>query len=134
MAPSRFPPLPTPELVARLVAAARQCMTDWLQAMAVGVTVPSLRGRGCQTALLEQRIADVTHAGCDLLVSQCLPGSTSQNYQLRVGFQIAGSQAWWVRGPQRFGDCGPLGVCSSVGVRFFNPAAQSYGVRDHTGR
>ena len=27
-------PIPTPDLVARLVAAERQCMTDWLQALA----------------------------------------------------------------------------------------------------
>jgi hypothetical protein len=68
--------------------------------MANGLTVPSMRGRGCQTALLHRRIADAARAGCDLLVSQCMPGVTSQNNQLRVGFQIAGSKAWWVRIPQ----------------------------------
>ena len=34
MSASTSQPLPTPELVARLVAAERQCMTDWLQAVA----------------------------------------------------------------------------------------------------
>lgn len=67
--------------------------------MANGLTVPSLRGRGCQTALLHRRIADAARAGCDLLVSQGMPGVTSQNNQLRAGFQIAGSKAWWVRSP-----------------------------------
>ena len=33
---------------------------------------------------------------CDLLVSQCMPGSVSQGNQLRAGFRIAGSKAWWV--------------------------------------
>jgi hypothetical protein len=67
--------------------------------MANGLTVPSMRRRGCQTALLYQRIADAARAECDLMVSQCMPGVTSQNNQLRVGFQIAGSKAWWVRSP-----------------------------------
>jgi hypothetical protein len=73
-------------------------MANGVASMANGLTVPSLRGRGCQTALLYQRIADAARAGCDLLVSQCMPGVTSQNNQLRVGVQIAGSKAWWVRG------------------------------------
>jgi hypothetical protein len=68
--------------------------------MANGLTVPSMRGRGCQTALLYRRIADAARAECDLLVSQSMPGVTSQNNQLRVGFQIAGSKAWWVRSPE----------------------------------
>jgi len=68
--------------------------------MANGLTVPSMRGRGCQTALLYRRIAEAARAECDLLASQCMPGVTSQNNQLRVGFQIAGSKAWWVRSPE----------------------------------
>lgn len=67
--------------------------------MANGLTIPALRGRGCQTALLYQRITDAARLQCDLLASQCMPGVTSQNNQLRVGFHIAGSKAWWVRNP-----------------------------------
>jgi hypothetical protein len=64
--------------------------------MANGLTIPALRGRGCQTALLHRRIHDAALAGCNLMVSQCRPGVTSQNNQLRAGFHIAGSKAWWV--------------------------------------
>lgn len=64
--------------------------------MANGLTVPALRGRGCQTALLRRRIADAAAMGCELLASQCSPGSVSERNQLRVGFHIAGSKAWWV--------------------------------------
>ncbi len=64
--------------------------------MANARTVPAFRRRGCQTALLYRRIADAAAMGCDLLVSQCSPGSESQRNQLRVGFHIAGSKAWWV--------------------------------------
>jgi hypothetical protein len=67
--------------------------------MANVLTVPALRGRGCQTALLHRRIRDAALAGCDLLASQCRPGSTSQSNQIRADFRIAGSKAWWVRVP-----------------------------------
>jgi hypothetical protein len=63
--------------------------------MANGLTVPALRGHGCHTALLQRRIRDAALAGCDLLVSQCAPGSVSQRNQLRAGFLIAGTKAWW---------------------------------------
>ena len=64
--------------------------------MANGLTIPAQRGKGCQTALLRRRMADAARAGCDLVVSQCTPGVTSQNNQMRVGFHIAGTNAWWV--------------------------------------
>ena len=64
--------------------------------MANGLTAPLFRGRGCQTALLYRRIHDAALAGCDLLVSQCSPGTDSQRNQLRTGFRIAGSKVWWL--------------------------------------
>ncbi|MEO5951187.1 MAG: hypothetical protein ABIQ44_01845 [Chloroflexia bacterium] len=64
--------------------------------MANALTVPALRGRGCQTALLWRRMAEASKRGCDLLVSQCMPGSDSQRNQLRVGLRVAGTKAWWV--------------------------------------
>jgi hypothetical protein len=64
--------------------------------MANALTNPMMRGRGCQTALLYHRIKQAALEGCDLLVSQCAPGSTSQNNQLRVGFHVAGTKAWWL--------------------------------------
>lgn len=65
--------------------------------MANALTVPALRGRGCQTALLYARIEEASKRGCDLLVSQCMPGSDSQKNQLRVGFRVAGTKVWWVK-------------------------------------
>jgi hypothetical protein len=67
--------------------------------MANGLTAPPFRGRGCQTALLYRRIRDAALAGCDLLVSQCNPGTDSQRNQLRTGFRIAGSKSWWLPFP-----------------------------------
>jgi hypothetical protein len=74
-------------------------VAEGVGSMANALTVPALRGRGCQTALLHRQIRDAALAGCDLLASQCRPGSTSQRNQLRAGFRIAGSKAWWVRVP-----------------------------------
>lgn len=71
-------------------------MAHGVGSMANALTIPALRGRGCQLALLYRRIHDAAIAGCDLLASQCMPGVTSQNNQLRAGFHIAGSKAWWL--------------------------------------
>ncbi len=71
--------------------------------MANGLTAPEWRRRGCQTALLHRRIRDAALAGCDLLASQCAPGSVSQRNQVREGFHIAGSKVWWVSRPAATG-------------------------------
>jgi hypothetical protein len=71
-------------------------VANGIGSMANGLTVPAMRGRGCQTALLYHRFRAAALAGCSLMVSQCRPGVTSQNNQLRVGFHIAGSKAWWI--------------------------------------
>jgi hypothetical protein len=65
--------------------------------MTNGLTIPSMRGKGCQTALLYHRIKQAALEGCDLLVSQCTPATQSQHNQLKVGFQIAGTKTWWIR-------------------------------------
>jgi GNAT superfamily N-acetyltransferase len=63
--------------------------------MANGLTDPRFRNRGCQTALLHRRITDAAALGCDVVVSQCRPGSQSERNQLRAGFAIAGTKVWW---------------------------------------
>jgi hypothetical protein len=68
--------------------------------MATGLTLPRFRSKGCQTALLYRRIQDAALAGCDLLVSQCLPGASSQTNQLRVGMRVAGTKVWWLPMPK----------------------------------
>jgi hypothetical protein len=70
-------------------------LKDGVASMAIALTVPAMRGKGCQTALLYQRIKQAADASCNLLVSQCMPGVISQINQLRVGFQLAGTKTWW---------------------------------------
>lgn len=71
-------------------------IADGAASMANGLTAPEMRGKGAQTALLYHRIRQAAEEGCDLLVSQCAPGSISQHNQLKVGFKIAGTKAWWM--------------------------------------
>ncbi len=58
-------------------------------------TSPHLRRNGTQTALLRQRILEARDMGCDLLVSQAAPGSTSQRNMEREGFRVAYNKAIW---------------------------------------
>lgn len=58
-------------------------------------TNPRLRRNGTQTALLRQRTSEAEALGCDLLVSQAEPGSTSQRNMEREGFRVAYNKAIW---------------------------------------
>lgn len=58
-------------------------------------TRPEYRSRGCQTALIRQRIADAAHAGCDLVISQTAVGSTSQRNMERAGLRVAFTKVNW---------------------------------------
>ena len=70
---------------------------DGVGSLAGAATVPALRGRGCQTALLHRRIADADDDGCDLIASQATPGSVSQRNMERAGLRIAYTKAIWSR-------------------------------------
>ena len=64
-------------------------LRDGIGVMASAATLPQFRGRGCQTALLNQRLADAATAGCELVLSQADPGSQSQRNIERVGLRTA---------------------------------------------
>jgi GNAT superfamily N-acetyltransferase len=63
--------------------------------LAGGATLPEFRGRGCQTALLQRRMNDAARSGCDLIVSRCTVGSTSQRNMERVGLRTAYTKVIW---------------------------------------
>ena len=71
-------------------------LRDGIGVMASAATLPHFRGRGCQTALLNQRLADAAAAGCELVLSQADPGSQSQRNLERVGLRTAYTQAIWI--------------------------------------
>lgn len=58
-------------------------------------TVPEMRRRGLQTALLEERIRYAAGHGCDLAMMVALPGSESQRNAERKGFRIAYTRIKW---------------------------------------
>ena len=60
-------------------------------------TLPDLRRRGVQSALLARRLADGAQAGCDIAVITTQPGSKSQENAQRHGFHLLYSRAILLR-------------------------------------
>jgi GNAT superfamily N-acetyltransferase len=52
-------------------------------------TLPEYRGRGLQTAFMQERLRIAQQAGCDLAVTLTMPGTTSQRNVERAGFRVA---------------------------------------------
>jgi ribosomal protein S18 acetylase RimI-like enzyme len=60
-------------------------------------TLPALRRRGVQTALLRARLADAARTGCDVATMTTAPGSKSQHNARRQGFELLYTRAILVR-------------------------------------
>jgi GNAT superfamily N-acetyltransferase len=58
-------------------------------------TVPELRGRGLQTALLQERMRHAFEHGCDLAMMVAEPGTRSQRNAERAGFHIVYTRTKW---------------------------------------
>ncbi|MGC1436087.1 MAG: GNAT family N-acetyltransferase [Terriglobales bacterium] len=58
-------------------------------------TVPELRRRGLQTALLHERMRYAFEHGCNLAMMVAVPGSDSQRNAERKGFRIAYTRTKW---------------------------------------
>jgi GNAT superfamily N-acetyltransferase len=58
-------------------------------------TVPELRRRGLQAALLEERLRYAFHHGCDLAMMVAEAGSNSQRNAERQGFRVAYTRTKW---------------------------------------
>ena len=52
-------------------------------------TLPDFRGRGIQTAFMQERLRLAQQAGCTLAITLTLPGTTSQRNVERAGFRTA---------------------------------------------
>ncbi len=62
--------------------------------LATSATLPRFRGRGCQTVLLEQRMADAA-AHCDLVVGHTGILTESQRNMEKAGLRLAYTKALW---------------------------------------
>ena len=57
--------------------------------LALAGTLPEFRGRGCQRALIDARIAAAAEAGCTLIVATAEFGSVSHRNLERAGLRVA---------------------------------------------
>jgi hypothetical protein len=76
-------------------AAGVLCIHDGVALFGGSATIPELRRRGLQTALLQERMRFAFHQGCDLAMMVAEPGSDSQHNAERRGFRIAYTRIKW---------------------------------------
>lgn len=76
-------------------AAGVLCIHDGVALFGGSATVPELRRRGLQAALLHQRMFYAFDHGCDLAMMVAQPGSDSQRNAERKGFRIAYTRTKW---------------------------------------
>jgi len=76
-------------------AAGVLCMHDGVALFGGSSTVPELRRRGLQSALLEERLRYAFDHGCDVAMMAAEVGSNSQRNAERKGFRIAYTRTKW---------------------------------------
>jgi hypothetical protein len=76
-------------------AAGVLCIHDGVALFGGSATVPELRRRGLQAALLHTRMCYAFDHGCDLAMIVVEPGSDSQRNAERMGFRIAYTRTKW---------------------------------------
>ena len=76
-------------------AAGALSIHEGIALFAGSATVPELRRRGLQAALLRERMRYAFAHGCDLAMVVALPGSNSQRNAERAGFQVAYTRTKW---------------------------------------
>ena len=76
-------------------AAGVLCIHDGVALFGGSATIPELRRRGLQAALLHKRMCYAFDHGCDLAMMVAQPGSDSQRNAERKGFRIAYTRTKW---------------------------------------
>lgn len=76
-------------------AAGSLCIHEGVALFAGASTVPEMRRRGLQGALLRERMRYAFEHGCDLAMMVAAPGSDSQRNAERKGFRIAYTRIKW---------------------------------------
>lgn len=76
-------------------AAGVLCLHEGVALFGGAATVPAMRRRGLQTALLDERMRYAFDHGCDLAMMVTEPGSNSQRNAERRGFRIAYTRTKW---------------------------------------
>ncbi|MFD1776975.1 GNAT family N-acetyltransferase [Paenibacillus rhizophilus] len=60
-------------------------------------TFPAYRGRGCQLALLNHRLADAVKLGVKTVYTDVMFGSVSHGNMEKVGFKTAFLNTFWIK-------------------------------------
>jgi GNAT superfamily N-acetyltransferase len=76
-------------------AAGVLCMHEGVALFGGAATIPAMRRRGLQTALLQERMRYSFEHSCDLAMMAAQPGSESQRNAERNGFRIAYTRTKW---------------------------------------
>ncbi|MDZ4801776.1 MAG: hypothetical protein SGI92_26765 [Bryobacteraceae bacterium] len=76
-------------------AASALCLNDGVALFAGASTVPELRRRGLQGAVLQERMRLAAERGCDIAMMAAAVGSESQRNAERKGFRIAYTRTKW---------------------------------------
>lgn len=72
-------------------------INDGIACLAAAATVPHLRNKGVQNALILKRINQAKNLECKLVLGQAKFGSVSQNNMEKVGLKIAYTKAIWIK-------------------------------------
>lgn len=76
-------------------AAGALCIHEGIALFAGAATIPEMRRRGLQSALLQERMQYAFEHGCDLAMMVAEAGSNSQRNAERKGFRIAYTRTKW---------------------------------------
>lgn len=87
------------ELDGKPGAAGVLCLHEGVALFGGSATIPELRRRGLQTALLHERMRYAFNHGCDLAMMVAEAGSNSQRNAERRGFRIAYTRTKWRMSP-----------------------------------
>jgi hypothetical protein len=70
---------------------------DRIATLAAAATVPNLRNKGIQSALIKQRLDQANLQECEWILGQAKFGSVSQNNMERAGLRIAYTKTIWIK-------------------------------------
>lgn len=70
-------------------------ITEGVGDLFVTTTVPHLRGRGAQNAMITARLRDARDAGCDIATSQVITSNASPRNMFRRGFESLYQRSIW---------------------------------------
>jgi GNAT superfamily N-acetyltransferase len=70
-------------------------LDDGVALLGGAATVPMMRGRGLQRALLHERVRYAADHGCDIGMMVVVPGNDSQRNAERNGFRLTYTRTKW---------------------------------------